>query len=856
MRLLRRIRYLLRFRREAAELAEELDQHRALAERGASMEEARRRMGNTALASEQARQVWVASWVESVAQDVRYAARSLRAQPGFTAMALLALISGIGLNTSLFTAINSILTEPWNVPEPERVVTLFPITARGPVNGFALTAARFLNENSRTIEGAVAMRSFPLELDGTAGGPGANTAFVTGNFFDVMQVRMTAGRPFTPQDDSFGSPGTVAVISHALWAERYQSNPEILGRNIRLDGTPFTVIGVAAEPFGGVTEDRTDVWVPYASLRVVRRDDPSAVTLLTDPGRCCSEVAARLRPGIARGQAQAELDALYQQYLAEVNRVPAEGFLLSRAPAHISLAGTAVLDNPEVRRRAGPVVLVLLGAFGSILLLACANVSNLLLARAAARQREVAVRVAIGAGRWRVIRQLLTESLLLGGIASAGGLALAYVLPDLVVRLAGQTRPENLSLTPDGNVLAYAVAIAVVSALVVGLAPALRGTRISVSEAMKRHSAHASPRIPLRGVLMAVQVTVSVALLMGASLLVRGLVHARSVDPEFQTEGITAVRITLPAGVDAAGRRTFFDGLLARMGSAGLSVLTPLDRRREYMGSGTRCAQGGFVTGQWVSSGYFDVLGIPVLAGRTFAASDQGRASILVNETFARMCWPDRSPVGEPVDRGVAGEIIGVVRDAQIAGIGPVPPTFFTQYEGQNAPVLLLPSRRAAAAVAAVREMNPGAAAETFGLREQAERSLGVTAGVARMAGALGLLALFLATVGLYGVISYSVEQRRREIGVRMALGARPREVAGLVLRKNARAVLIGLAAGLALGGGASVVLESQLYGLSPLDPLAYAGVLLILLVAGTAASLIPARRAAGIDPVSTLRQD
>jgi len=624
-----------------------------------------------------------------------------------------------------------------------------------------------------------------------------------------------------------------------------------------LDGVPFTVIGVAAESFAGTYENRTDVWVPFASWPLVQANDPSAPGLLTDPNRCCVGVAARLRRGVSREQAQAELTVLARQYWIEQKRDPVE----------IVLTGTAMLDHPERRRRIAPVLAILLTAFGSILLLACANVSNLLLARAAARQREIAVRVAIGAGRWRVIRQLFTESLLLAGIASTVGLLLAYVLPTLALRFMGQNPPTNIRLTPDANVLVYSIGIAVASALAFGLAPAWRGTRISVSDAMKRQSAHASPRIPLRGALLAVQVAISVALLMAAGLLVRGLDRARSLDPGFRTEGVTAVQITLPPNAyDLAREAAFYDDLVSRLDASGhgvaVSMLVPLADRHEFTDFNAKCANRVPVQTQRVSQAYFDVLRIPVVAGRNFLPEDRGRGSILVNETLARLCWDGRNPVGESVTIGRRQrEVVGVVRDAQVSGIGQAQPIYFAPFvpDGnlvRGPAALLLPSPMAASAISLLRDMDSRIATEAIPLTEQMNRSLGDTAGVARMAGALGLLALMLATVGVYGVISYSVEQRRREIGVRMALGARPGQVVGLVLRRNARAVAIGLAVGLAIAAGLTVVLKSELYGLSPVDPLAYAGVLTLLLCAGLAASVIPARRAARTDALLALHHE
>lgn len=861
-RFLRRIRRLF----QKDDLAEEMELHRAMVEdaqrsQGLSAEDARysarRLMGNATQAGEEARQVWLAGWIESVWQDLRYAARSLKSQPGFTFMALLALVLGIGLNTSLFTAINAVLFRQWDVPEPERVVHVLLTNRYSGFGGFSIPAVRFLNENSKSVEGATVGRPYQVVLDETGGGPNSRAVFVTGNYFDVMQVGMTLGRGFAPGEDDANAPSAVAVLSHFLWSTKYASDRDILGHKITVEDVPFTVIGVASEKSGGGIEDRTDLWAPMASLKLTRPNDTGIEPLLHSPEWCCSEAVARLRPGVTREAAQAEWNTLFRQYSESMNQPPAD----------ILLTGTAMLDHPQRRQTAAPVIALVLAAFGSILLLACANVSNLLLARASARQREIGVRIAIGAGRARVVRQLLTESLLLAGIASGVSLLLAWVLPGMMLRLLNQTPPANLQLTPDGNVLLYALAISVVAAVAFGLAPALRGIG-AASDALKQQSKHASARFPLRGLLLGVQVAISVALLVGAGLLVRGLDRARSMDLAFRTDGVTAISVTLPTnGYDVPRQTAFFDDLAARLAAngdrIGLTTLLPLGDSRSQTNFTVDGAQTNpSMLVQRVSAGYFDVLQIPIVLGRNFLPEDRARGSILINESLARLYWEGRSPVGEMVSMGRdKHKIVGVVRDSQIYGIGSVPPTCFTPFAPDGhafaGPTgVLVPQSLASAAVATVRTMEPRAGTAAITLAEQIERSLGDSIGIARLAGALGLLALLLATVGVYGVVSYSVEQRKREIGIRMALGARPAEVAALVLQQNSRGVVFGLVVGLGISIALATVLESELYGLSPFDPLAYGGVLALLLGAATVASLFPARRAARMDPVRALHHD
>jgi predicted permease len=792
------------------------------------------------------------AWIDGWLKDLRYAATSLLARPGFTAMALLALVVGIALNVGVFTAINALLTRPWNVPEPERVVNAYAFNPKGGLgySGFPLAGIRFLNDNSRTIEGAFAARGDDARLTVKGVEAEAIVSYVTGNFFDVLDVRIDTGRAFQAGEDDPDAPVAVAVISHWLWTRLYGSDSGIVGETVDVDGIPFTIIGVAAEGFDGISEFRTGVWLPYAAVQLVQPTDPA---LFDDPMLCCSELAARLRPGVSREQATAEWSTLYGEYLRELDVEPFE----------ILLTGTAMLDHPFRRQQAAAPLAIVLVTFGAVLLLACANVTNLLLARAAARQSEIAVRMAIGAARRRIVRQLLTEAGVLALAASALSLPLAYVLPRAALRLMGQTVPEGLNLAPNANVLFYAIGIALVCTFAFGLAPALATTRLDPITAIKGRGASTARKTRLRGLALGAQVAVSTGLLVAAGLLVRGTDFARNVDFGFRIDGVSAVAVNLPPNVYAPeAEADFFDTVIARLDAAepvGISFLMPLGERHEF--TGAACTSGGFVRTHMVTPGFFDVLGIPIVEGRNMVAADTQRRAVVVNETFARLCAPGQSIAGQIQEIGGNRlEIVGVARDAALHGTGGVDPIVFMPFAPgpvfRGEAVLLTPTPLAERAAAVVRGLDTRATAEVVTMREQVERWLGDTRGLARMAGTIGVLALVLATVGVYGVFSYYVEQRRREIGVRIALGAKSGQVVRLVVRQNAAALVGGLAAGLLLAVGESVLLRAELHGLSPADPFAYLVVMLVMLGAGIAACIVPARRAARTEPNTVLHYE
>ncbi|MBZ5576289.1 MAG: ADOP family duplicated permease [Acidobacteriia bacterium] len=860
-KLIRRLRYLTRRRGFEAELAEEMEFHRALKaqELGAGGG-----MGNMTLAREEAREVWLAPWLESFWRDLVFGVRMLRRQPGFTLLALLALGSTVGINTSLFTVFNAVALRPWPVKDPSRVVNMFHIVAADAgrnrpagTAGFSIAESRYLSEHARTLSGVIAMRGAgPLKLDGT---PVSFVFHVSGGYFSTLGVGMERGRGFLAEEDRAGAPEAVAVIGHALWQNRMGGDPQIIGRRIRLENVPFTVVGVTPPDFVGTWTDKpltTDVWIPLASMALLRPNDPSVMPFLTSPDYCCSQMAGRLAPGASRQQAQAEVSLLLKQFSA--------GASDSRP---VLLTGTAMLANPGFKRKATSLLVLMFLAVTLVLLLACANIGNLLLARAAARRQEIAVRLSLGAGRMRLIRQLLVESMTLAVTAAGFGLLTAFWLPGLVVRqLTDSVVPR---LAPDWNVLFYTTALAALSCMAFGLAPALHATRGEVAGALKNQARLPSVRLSLRGVLLAAQVAISVMLLAGAGLLLRGVQLARKLDPGFDFRGVRVISMDLPADAYSGPRmgaftRALTDGLrsVATLPPWGLAGDAPLSNGRTYTSfrmPGEEASHDRMVAFHAVTSGYFDVLRIPVVAGRNLRSEDSGGLVTLINETAAKRYWPNGA-VGQILVAGTERrEIVGVVRDAATTSLGQVEPTLYWPIEGRWTPVVLVRSGTAATAQkieAVVKQIEPRAEVKTAPLEQNFESAVQPAVIGAGIAGALGALALLLASVGMSGVFGYAVRQRTREIGIRMALGAQPREVVWLVIGSSLRALGAGLAAGVAGAVGISRLIAHQFYGVDPLDAAAYAAVLLLLAAAATVATAGPARRATRLDAVAALRWD
>ena len=861
----RRLRARIRHRHFAIELEQELDAHRAMIEDdarsdGASVDEARRRaakqLGSVTLAREFARGVWIAPWLESLWQDVRYAIRDLRRQSGFSVVALLILTLSIGPVATLFTLVSDTVLKPWSgVANAERVIRIYGVD-RGRQIGLSHPEYRYLSDHSTSAAALIAWRNETVRLNDQREA-GTRITIASGNFFQDLGIPIARGRGLQAADDTRGRPQPVAVVSANLWETAFASDPAVVGREIRLDGVPFEIVGVASTAFAASEGAAASVWIPFGAIALLRPGSPQ-VTGIEDPGNCCSQVAGRLAAGASQNQAELELERLSSQFRASVR--------LEDRP--IAVSGTSFLPAREARTML-TVAGMMFAALFLVVLLASANIGNLLLAKAAVRRREISVRLSLGATRRRVVRQLLTESLVLALIAGATSLLVATQLAPVLGRLVSVEGP-----TPEAGidwvVLAATFAIAGIACLAFGLAPALHATRVPLMTALRADGA-TSRRVPLRSVLLGTQVAITVLFLSCASLFLRGVQQARTLDLGFAMNNTDVVTFDFPADAYDTGRkgvflRTFADQLASADGlPIGLVDWEPFEGSSASTAvrlPGQGVAQAFEVSTTGVSAGYFEVLNIPIVAGRNFSATDTGVRPVLVNETLARRLWPNEGAVGKTYLSGsrdpVEHVVVGVVKDARTARVDGVEPTFYRVLDGAPGTLLVrgddVAARTRVAGIAS--GIDSRVRVQVRPLADSFDGEIAPSRRSAAIAGALGSLTLALALVGMFGVFAYAVEQRTREFGVRIALGARSLDVIALVLSGNARPVILGIAFGF-LGGIASArLLRHLLFGVSPFDPVALAGVAGVVALAAFAASGVPVLRAIRLDPVQALRHE
>jgi predicted permease len=663
--LLRRVWYVVRQRQFERDLAEEIEFHRAMAQRDlerngmprANAEDAARHaIGNTTRAREDSRGVWIWPWLESLWQDAAYALRNLRRQPGFTAVVVLVLATVIGLHTTLVTVIVGVVLRPWpGVQDAHRVVAVYLLGPAGPSAGFAgglpLSAHRTVAERSRSLSGVVATRAEEV-LVGTGDSARSTEALlVTGNFFDVLGIGVAPGRGFRPDDDRPGGAQPVAVLAHDYWQSHFGGDPAVIGANVRVNEVAFTIVGVASRDFSSAEPAYgKQLFLPMTVASQLKPHDP--------PMTCCVDVAGRLAAGATREQVRAELDLLSREFVLP------DGM----RPRGVIVTGTEFASRPGRADSVGPLAAASAVSAGLLLvwLVACANIGNLLLARAAARVKEIGIRLSLGASRRRLIRQLLTEGFVLALGGSAIGVGIAYKLPFVLLHfLGGANAAFPFRIAVDGVVLAYALVLAGVSAAVFGLAPALFATRTDVAGALNEREGLPASKFPLRGLLLAVQVALSVVLLVSAGLLMRGAQRAGAFDPGFAVNDVTAVSFELPPGTyDDARKRAFFadltDALRGLPANAidafGFATWEPDFIRRGYPTSlylsGQTAADAKIITNADMSPDYLNVLRIPIVAGRNFEPADEARPVIVINETMARMFWPNESPLGKTLLQG------------------------------------------------------------------------------------------------------------------------------------------------------------------------------------------------------------
>jgi len=869
-------RWLVGRRPAEEELRREVDAHIAeriddLVEDGMSeadaRTQARREFGNRALTLERSREAWIAPWLSSLAQDLRYAVRTFTRQPGFAVSVIGILALGIGPVATLFTFFNAILLRPWPVREPSSILIVKPVpTATDRYGTLSNLEYRYLRDHSRAFAqlgksmgagGAISYRDTKLDA--------VQWNYVSANYLDLLRVRMQAGRNFLPEEEDYASPRPVAIISDRLWREYFGGSPSIVGDALFVEGRPFTVVGVTEPRFFDVDQLRRDVWMPLPSqaLRPIVKQD-AILKMLADPHQTMGQVAGRLAPGRSSAEAVAELDVLGRQFRRSVGMDAPTYRLSSTRPAS--------LQRDKLTRQL-PVMLLMIGALLLVMLLASANVGNLLLARGLSRQREIAIRLSIGAGRWRIVRQLLTEALLLSIIAGTAGLAIGAM--GLRIFVVG-ARPNPLLANPDLympdiGVSAFALAMALLTCIAAAVLPALRSTRIRLAGRAGDAAAGRAGAGRLRTMLLAAQLAVSMVLLLGAGLLTRALGHAMTADPGFAIHDVQAISVRLPDGASSARIAAFYQNLRQSLETgeypmaalSEFSVLSGSGRFATLRRADAPLESGAGLLVRDVSARYFSVLGIPLLAGRTFAPFiDGGVHEVVVNESAARLFWPEGSPLGRRLYTGHddtlrSYTVTGVVKDVPVQSLSEIRPVVYQPMAGGGLVLVRDRSRVAVDRIASlVRGIEPAATVTARPLADDIREATDGAAAANQFAWSIGAVALLLSTVGAFGVFSFSVEERRREIGVRMALGARPPQILWTVIGSARWALGLGIGGGLLLALLATPVLKRFLFGLSPFDPIAYAGVTGLLATAALAATWVPARRAAHIDPAVTLRAD
>jgi putative ABC transport system permease protein len=868
--------------RRKKELNEEIASHLQMAARdrearGESPAQAnvaaQRELGNAAVIQDVTHDQWAWTWLEDLLQDLRYAARTLRKNPGFTLIAVLTLALGIGANTAIFSLVNGVLLRPLPYAQPERLV--------GTTEYYPQGALEVMREQSRTMELVGVSDNGEFNLTGSGDPVRLIGNSVSADFFSVLGAQAAMGRTFQEGEDQPGMDREV-ILSRALWERRFQSDPNIVGRRITLEGVDRQIIGVMPADFR-FPSPKTELWVP---LHMDPRD------IGTYWGDSYMPLIGRLRPGATVQQARTELKIMLPRVLAAFAwAMPDDSFV----------TGTVVSLEEAIVRDARGKLLMLLGAVGLLLLIACANVANLLLARATTREKEVAVRVALGASRWRILRQLITESVLLSLIGAALGLGIAvYGLSIMKTALPPDT-PRLADVALDGHVLIFTAFLAILTGIMFGLVPALGASRVDMTEALKSGGQRSATRGNHRAsrLLVVGEVAISMILVVAAGLLVKSLWILSGTNPGFRSERVVTARITPNESFCLVPGRclAFYDELLRRtralpgvQDAAAVNAL-PLGAGAEIFPSAVEAhptPAGAHVPMFWekiITPDYLRVMKIPVLRGRGFTEADaapEAQAVLIVSKSTAEHFWPGKDPVGQHIRanwepnawRTVVG-VVGDVREFNIRSDSAswIDGVMYAPYgahairgSGADAPpaemTLVIETSAEQVQIASelkitVASLNHDVPVSQIGpLKNWVAEAMAEPRSISGLFAVFGGLALLLGAVGIYGVISYSVAQRSREIGIRMALGARRQEVLLLVVGQGAKLALAGVAIGIAGGLMLTRLMSGLLYGVQATDPLTYGAVAILLMLVALAACFLPARRAMLVDPIVALRYE
>ncbi|MGB6482533.1 MAG: ABC transporter permease [Candidatus Acidiferrales bacterium] len=919
-------RKIFRRKRNSTDFSAEIEAHieleiERLREQGLSDEDAHnaayRAFGNVTKAQERFYESGRWLWFDHLWQDVRFALRMLRKSPGFTAVAVLTLALGIGANTAIFSLVNGVLLSALPVPDAQRLVVLHWMAKKSPKHldssGFgdcdvkrqgegaascSISYPMFQALQSRAnVFSSVAAFAGPVQLalSGNGAPSTVQAMLATGDYFSTLEVRATLGRTLVPSDDTVGA-APVVVLACGYWKSAFGGSPSVIGRSIFLNNIAFTIVGVADPTFTSLTPGKSqDMWIP-AMMDMDPRVTPADWKIeLNDDHSVWLLAVARLKAGVSIAQAEAAANVIFRN---EVLHGAKPLFTEDADPRMIVTQAWSALSF--VRNRIAEPIYVLGLAVGMILLIACANVAGLTLARAAGREKEMAVRRALGARRGRIVRQLLTESILLSAVGGALGIAFAWWGRDVLVSLLqDSSRPLGFSFAIDGRVLAFTAAASIFTGIIFGLAPALRSARVDLTPVLKEGAGSSSGVARPGGRwltagngLVVVQIALSIVVLAGAGLLVRTLENLRSVNPGFDPQNILLFGIdpTL-LGYSPTQIENLYNDLQGQL--AAVPGVTSVSYSGDSLLSDGWWSTGVHIEGRpanedagtymlAVSPEFFSTMHIPLRSGRGFTHADMVQAvsaeqtvkgaspaanqvplAMMVNEAFARKYFLNQNPVGKQATRsGRTLQIIGVFGNTKYGDLRtPVGPLAFipavnsgVQFEVRTAidpEALVITVRKLAARV--------DSAVPLFDIRtqtEQIDRLLAQERLVARLSGFFGVLALVLACIGLYGLLSYEVARRTRELGIRMALGAQQRDLLRLVVGQGILLVLIGAAIGIAAAIGVTRFMATMLYGVHPNDPATIIGVAILLTLVALAACYIPAHRAMRVDPMVALRHE
>jgi predicted permease len=813
--------------------------------------------------------------MDSLLKDIRFALRTLRKSPGFTVIAILTLALGIGSNTAMFSVVTAVLLRPLPFPEPDRLVAVASLSQTGKPSSESYPDFFDYRQRSRSFQYLAMYHSSDETLTGVGEPMHVEANMVSTGFFEALGVQPQLGRTFLAEEEKPGH--HVAILSHRMWRDQFHGAPDVLGKSLNLGGRPFTIVGVMPEGFQfPIASKPRDLWVSIARDAEIDQAGDSAAT--SQRGAHYLRLVGRLKPGVTREQAQQDIagivNSLRQEYPDTNSR---------RRDASVRPQLEALIGDTR------PAMIILLAAVGLVLLIACVNIASLLLARGAGRSREIAIRTALGASRVRIVRQLVTESLLLSLAGAAIGVGAASWAIAALVRLYPQNLPRLSQVSVDYRVLLFSLAAAIGSAVLFGLFPALQATKINLEESLREgaRAGSSARHQQFRRSLVMAETALGVVLLVGAGLLIRSFDRLARVDPGFNSHNVLTLNFDLTSAkydIDKTDQfvREFFSRLNTQPGiaSAAGTAQLPMGNSRasiSFQIEGRMVPQGQAPSAELgiVTARYFETMKIPLLRGRTFDERDLRKAQpvMIISQAFAQKYFPGEDPVGKRVQPGASDthgddpwrEIVGVVGDVRQSDLGTPPePMYYIPLPQLiwGAPTIVVhtnmdPTSAAPTVRNILHEMDPELPVyEVKTMDDYLALSIGRQKFQTILLGSFAAIALLLTAVGLYGVMAYSVVQRTREIGIRMALGASQGDVSRMVLNAGAKMAGIGLGIGIAGALMLTQFMKSMLYEVKSQDPVTFAGVCLVLGAVALLASYIPARRAMKVDPMVALRYE